>query len=122
MEVMVERAGDRVGDKVGGNQTQVPVIQTSNGDMTQFQQNTNKVLRNLNNSIVDIQTFQTQNTIIGEIKIANLIQTMFQAVAGDTWLLCNGQSCVDTAYSKLTGLNVVPTLTVGGFNTFIRVN
>lgn len=61
-------------------------------------------------------------TIVGEIKIANLNEEMFQSISGDNWFLNNGQACVDTTYSRLTGNNTVPTLTVGGINTFIRVN
>ncbi len=61
-------------------------------------------------------------TIVGEVKIANLTVEQFQAIAGTNWLLTNGQSCVDTAYSKLTGNNTVPTLTLGSVNNFIRVD
>lgn len=104
------------------NQVQISSITTEDDALNQVQQNINKVLRNLNNQIVSIQTFVSQSDILGEIKIANLTQPMFQGIAGNNWLLCNGQDCVDTDYSRLTGLNVVPTLTVGGFNTFIRVN
>jgi len=106
---------------VGGNQTQIPVIQSPD-PLPQIQQNTNKVLRNLSDNIDQLQMQMDETEIIGEIKIANLTQAMFQGIAGDNWLLCNGQSCVDTSYSRLTGLNVVPTLTVSGINTFIRVN
>lgn len=48
---MEEPAGARAEAKVAGNQVQVPVIQTSDPDKTQIQQNTNKVLRNLHNQI-----------------------------------------------------------------------
>lgn len=107
---------------MGANQRQIPVIQTSNGDITQIQQNTNKVLRNISDQADQLQIQLDETDIIGEIKIANLSEAIFQGIAGDAWLICNGQSCVDTAYSKLTGLNVVPTLVVGGINTFIKVD
>lgn len=104
------------------NQVQIPVIQADLEQIVQIQQNVNKVLRNINNQVVEVQNKVAQTEIIGEIKIANLTITQFQMVAGVDWYLCNGQSCVGTSYSQLTGNNVVPTLTVGGFNTFIRVN
>lgn len=107
---------------VSNNQTQLPLIQTDDATVTQLQQNANKVLRNLNNQIVDLETFMDQMTIVGEIKIANLTTAQFQSVAGTNWILSNGQSSVGTAYSLLTGNNTVPNLTVGGINTFIRVN
>lgn len=107
---------------MGANQTQVPVIQSQDQSITQLQQNANKVLRNINNQIVDLQTAINKMTIIGEIKIANLTVTQFQAIAGTNWLLCNGQSCVGTSYSQQTGNNTVPTLSLGSVNNFIRVN
>lgn len=119
---LVVTAGAKAEDKVGGNQRAIPVIQTDNKDLTQVQQNTNKVFRNISDQADQLQIEMDQTIIIGEIKIANLTQPMFQGIAGDEWLLCNGQSCVDTEYSRLTGLNVVPTFTVGGINTFIRIN
>jgi len=107
---------------VAGNQRQIPVIQTPNAEMTQFQQNTNKVLRNLSNQVDTIFMSLNEMTIIGEIKIANLTVEQFQKVAGTNWLLTNGQSCVDTEYSRLTGNNTVPTLSLGSVNNFIKVN
>ena len=104
------------------NQTQIPVIQSDNQDIVQLQQNTNKVLRNLNNQITELNTANLQMTIIGEIKIANLTQDQFQDFAGTNWLICNGQTCVGSDYSRLTGNNAVPTITVSGVNTFIRIN
>lgn len=104
------------------NQTQIPVIQTKDGTITQLQQNSNKVLRNLNNQIVSSQDFVNQMTIIGEIKIANLTVVQFQAITGTNWILCNGQSCVDTAYSRLTGNTTVPNISLGSVNNFIRIN
>lgn len=110
------------GVKVGGNQTQVPVIQTTTPDLTQIQQNNNKVLRNLNNQITDLQIILDEMTIVGEIKIANLTVTQFQSIAGTDWLLCDGQICVGTKYSQLTGNNTVPNISLGSVNNFIKVN
>lgn len=105
------------------NQTQIPVIQTKDANLTQIQQNTNKVFRNINNKLVEVEVSVSTSKIIGEIKIFNLTVAQLQdvSVAGD-WLLCNGQSCVDTKYSKLTGNNTVPNIALGSINTFIRVN
>lgn len=107
---------------MAANQRQIPVIQTENGTVTQLQQNSNKVLRNLSNNIDSIQTAIDEMTIVGEIKIANLSESQFQNIAGTNWLLANGQSCVDTNYSRLTGNKVVPTTSLTGINAFIRVN
>lgn len=104
------------------NQTQIPVIQSMEQTITQLQQNANKVLRNLNNQIEDLQNSLSEEMVIGEIKIANLTEVQFQATTGTNWLLCNGQSCVNTSYSSQTGNNIVPNFTVSGINTFIRVN
>lgn len=104
------------------NQRQIPVIQTDNGSVTQLQQNSNKVLRNLSNNIDSLQTSINEMTIIGEIKIANLSVSQFQDIAGTNWILTNGQSCVDTEYARLTGNKVVPTTSLTGINAFIRVN
>jgi len=109
-------------DKVGGNQVQVPVIQTPDQNVTLLQQNSNKVLRNLNNQINDLQVLVNETEIIGEIKIASLTLAQFQSVAGTGWILANGQSSVGTQYAKLTGNNTVPTITVAGATTFIKVN
>jgi len=106
---------------MAGNQTQVPVIQ-SDQNTTQLQQNTNKVLRNLNNQIVSLQDEMNQTVIIGEVKFASLSLSQFQAVAGNNWILANGQSAVDTEYARLTGNTTVPTVTLAGVNTFIRVD
>jgi hypothetical protein len=107
---------------VMANQVQIPVIQTPDANQVQLQQNANKVLRNINNQSVVLQGTLSSMIIVGQVTIANLTELQFQSIAGTNWLLNNGQSCVDTDYSRLTGNNVVPTLTVGGINTFIRVN
>ena len=106
---------------MAGNQTQVPVIQ-SDQNTTQLQQNTNKGLRNLNNQLVSLQDEMNQTVIIGEVKFASLSLSQFQAVAGNNWILANGQSAVDTEYARLTGNTTVPTVTLAGVNTFIRVD
>jgi hypothetical protein len=104
------------------NQVQIPVIQNQDGALTQLQQNTNKVLRNLNNQIVAAQISITQMTILGEIKLASLTLLQFQAIAGTDWILANGQSSVGTAYETLTGNKTVPTITIAGSTAFIKVN
>lgn len=104
------------------NQTQIPVIQTPDSNLTQLQQNSNKVLRNLNNQITEITVEINQMTIVGEVKIANLTVQQFQNTAGTNWFLCNGQSCVGTLYAQMTGNKVVPTISLGSLNNFIRVN
>lgn len=104
------------------NQTQIPVIQSQDPITTQLQQNSNKVLRNLNNQVISNTTFATQNTIVGEIKLATLTLQQFQAVAGTDWIEANGQSSVGTKYAQLTKNNTVPTITVTGTTAFIRVN
>lgn len=107
---------------MSANQRQIPVIQTQDMNVTQLQQNSNKVLRNLSNNVDLLQVDINQMTIIGEIKIANLTVQQFQGIAGTNWLLTNGQSSVGTKYALLTGNNVVPTATFGGINTYIRVD
>lgn len=104
------------------NQTQVPVIQVPDGSITQIQQNTNKVLRNLNNQIVSLQSSIDEMTIIGEVKLASLTLTQFQMISGTNWIAANGQSSVGTQYSQLTKNNNVPNVSVAGVNAFIKVN
>lgn len=107
---------------MSGNQRQIPVIQTADANITQLQQNSNKVLRNISNQAISIQNSIDEMTIIGEVKIANLTVAQFQSIAGTNWLLTNGQSCVDTAYARLTGNKTVPTISLGSLNNFIRVD
>lgn len=104
------------------NQVQVPVIQTSDSNITQLQQNSNKVFRNLNNQISENTDAINQMTIIGEIKFANITLTQFQTIAGTNWILANGQSSVGTLYAQLTGNKTVPNITVTGTTAFIKVN
>lgn len=104
------------------NQVQIPIIQSQNMNLTQTQQNSNKVLRNINNQVVDQKTSIEQMTIIGEVKFASLTLEQFQAVAGTTWILANGQSSIGTKYALETGNNTVPTVSVTGTTAFIRVN
>lgn len=115
-------AGVKAGVKVGGNQTQIPIIQTPDGNTTQIQQNSNKVLRNLNNQITSLQLDVNEMILIGEIKFANLTLSQFQKTAGTDWILANGQSSVGTQYALLTGNKVVPNISVTGTTAFIRVN
>jgi len=107
---------------MSANQTQIPVIQTSNADVTQLQQNSNKVLRNLNNQIVSIQTTVDQIQGIGDVILSGLNLTQFQAIHGSNWIEANGQSSVGTAYETLTSFKVVPTVSVGGVTAYIKVN
>lgn len=107
---------------MSGNQRAIPVIQSPDSTVTLLQQNSNKVLRNLSNQIDNLNTSQAQTVIIGEVKLASLTLTQFQAVAGTDWILANGQSSVGTSYAQLTGNKTVPTVTVTGVNSFIRVN
>jgi len=105
---------------------QIPVIQTGDKNIVQLQQNTNKVFSSLSSDISNLQDSMLKETIVGEIKLAALTVTEFQSVAGSNWLLCNGQSCVNTSYSGLTGQNTVPTIVapfgVAYVNAFIRVS
>lgn len=119
---MVELVGAKAEAKVGGNQVQVPVIQNIDSSTTQIQQNANKVLRNLNNQINTLQTQVSQMEILGEVKLANLTLAQFQNIAGKDWVLADGSSCVDTDYSRLTGNNTVPNISVTGTTAFIKVN
>ncbi len=107
---------------MAGNQRQIPVIQTPDNSVTQIQQNSNKVLRNLSNQVDDLNNSVNQTKIIGEVKFASLTLEQFQEIAGTNWILANGQSSVGTKYALLTGNNTVPTVTVTGTTTFIRVN
>lgn len=107
---------------VSAIQTQIPIIQNGDQALVQTQINTNKILRGISNQVFDNQDFVNQNTILGEIKLANLTLDQFQSIAGDDWILANGQECVNTSYSRLTGNNNVPTITFSGATAFIRVN
>ena len=106
----------------GLNQIQIPVIQTQDANLTVVQQNTNTVFRNIGVVLQDLTDFLSESLIVGEIKIANLTIEQFQSIAGTEWLLCNGQSCVNTTYSRLTGHNTVPNISLGSVNNFIKVN
>ena len=107
---------------MSGNQTQIPVIQSADTTTTQLQQNSNKVLRNLNNQITSLTTSVNQLQILGEIKLSPLTLSQFQTEAGSTWIAANGQSCIGTDYSNLTKNNTVPTITITGTNAYIKVN
>ena len=107
---------------MGANQRQVPVIQTADNNITQVQQNSNKVLRNLSNQVDGLTTAVDQMEIIGEIKLASLTLAQFQNIAGTNWISANGQGCIGTQYSNLTKNNTVPNISVTGTNAFIKVN
>ncbi len=105
------------------NQSQIPVLQHPDGVITQLQQNTNKGLKNFSNQTTAATNAIQSMTIVGEVKQAALSESQFQSVAGTNWLFCNGQSCVNTNYSRLTGNSFVPTITpAAGVNSFILVN
>jgi hypothetical protein len=104
------------------NQTQIPAVQTPDNAMNQVQQNVNKVFRNLNNQIVEVQDSLGNLTIIGEIKLSPLTLAEFQEQASNDWIAANGQSCVGTKYNTVSGNTTVPNISVSGTNAFIRVN
>jgi hypothetical protein len=106
----------------GANQVQIPIIQTDSKDLVQAQQNTNKVLRNINNQMVVVQDTVSQLGVLGEIRLSPLTLTQWQAEAGTNWIAANGQSSVGTEYASKFSLNTVPTISVTGTNAYIRVN
>jgi hypothetical protein len=107
---------------MSANQVQIPSIQVPDTAFNLNQQNINKVFKNIYGQVASAQAQINEMTIIGEVKIANLTVAQFQAIAGTNWLLCNGQSCVGTAYALLTSSNTVPNIALGSLNNFIRVN
>lgn len=106
---------------MSGNQTSIPYIQ-SQPDLNATQQNVNKVFKNLNNKIFSLQQSNDQLQILGEVKFSALTLSQFQDEAGSTWIAANGQSCVGTDYSILSGNKIVPNVSVAGVNAFIKVN
>lgn len=104
------------------NQTQIPVIQTQDQNMTQLQQNANKVLRNIYNQLTELEVLVLQNTVVGDVKLSSLSLSDFQDLSGTDWIEANGQSSVGTTYELVTGSKVVPTVTVSGVNSYIKVN
>lgn len=104
------------------NQTQIPVIQTSDATITQLQQNANKVLRNIYNQLEALEILVDQNTRIGDVQLSGLILSDFQSLAGDNWVEANGQSCVGTEYEFISGDSVVPTVSISGVTAYIKVN
>lgn len=107
---------------VSANQVQVPVIQTDTKDLVQVQQNTNKVLRNINNQLVLVQTSLIQLGVLGEIRLSPLTLAQFQELAGTNWIEANGQSSVGTEYASTYGINTVPNISITGATAYIRVN
>lgn len=104
------------------NPTQIPFVNTDDGNLNQIQQFVNRVFRNLTNKIDASEIALDQMTILGEVKLASLTLEQFQSIAGTDWVLANGQSSVGTKYALLTGNNTVPTVTVTGTTAFIKVN
>ena len=104
------------------NQTQIPYTQSPDGVLNLVQQYVNKVFRNINNQLNDVQASVAQMNILGEIKFSPLTLSQFQAQAGDTWIEANGQSCVGTKYASQYGLNTVPTVSVSGCTAYIKVD
>lgn len=107
---------------MAANQTQIPVIQNGDNTITQLQQNANKVLRNVYNQFTELEVAVLQNTRVGDVQLSALSLTDFQDLAGSEWIAANGQSSVGTTYEDITGNKVVPTVTVTGVNSFIKVN
>jgi hypothetical protein len=107
---------------MAANQVQIPVIQTQTQAITQIQQNTNKVLRNINNQATSLQTEVSQIQGLGDVIFSPLTLTQFQTIHGTSWIEANGQSSVSTAYETLTGNKTVPTITISGATAFIKVN
>ena len=97
------------------NQTEIPVIQHPDKTVVQLQQNTNKVFRNLNNQVTSLN-------ILGEVKFSAITLSQWQQVAGNEWIIANGQGCDGTKYAAAFGLNTVPNVSVSGVNAFIKVN
>lgn len=104
------------------NQVQVPVIQTSVNSLTQVQQNTNKVLRNINNQVVSIQNSLDTIQGLGDVIFSPLTLIQFQSIHSTDWIVANGQSAVGTAYETLTMNKTVPTITLSGATAYIKVN
>lgn len=122
-ELLVDSLAGVVGAAVAGaNQVQIPVIQTDSKDLVQAQQNTNKVLRNINNQMVVIQNAVAQLGVLGEIRLSPLTLIQWQAEVGTNWIAANGQSSVGSEYASKYSLNTVPIISITGTNAYIRVN
>lgn len=103
------------------NQVQIPIIQTGD-NVTQVQQNTNKVLRNIYNQVTSLISSTAQIQGIGDVILSPLNLIQFQNIHSDSWILANGQSSVGTKYQTLTGILTVPTISVAGTNAYIKVD
>jgi hypothetical protein len=115
-------AGAKAEVKVGGNQVNIPVIQTQVPSMTQVQQNINKVLNNIYGQVTTLQSSVSQIQGLGDVILSPLTLSQFQTIHGDDWIIANGQSSVGTSYETLTNNKTVPTVTVSGVTAFIKVN
>ncbi len=94
------------------NNVNVPKVQTSDRVITQLQQNIITGMNDMNSTLATatnaFQAALDASTIIGEEKAAYLTEAQFQAVAGPTWVLQDGRSCIGSAYASLTGQATVP--------------
>lgn len=104
------------------NQVNIPVIQTTMQPLTQIQQNINKVFNNIYGQLVSLAGNVSELQGLGDIIFSPLTLAQFQTIHGDGWILANGQSCVGTSYETLTGNKTVPTVTLSGATSYIRVN
>lgn len=107
---------------MSANQTQIPSVKTEMDSLNQVQQNVNKVFRNVDNKVTNLTTSVDQLEIIGEIKLSPLTLAQFQDQAGSAWIESNGQSSVGTSYAQLTGNKTVPSISISGTNSYIKVN
>lgn len=66
----------------------------------------------------ELRQWSALGPTIGEVKESYAGDSNFFAMNGNTWLKCNGQSCVGTKYEEITGATVVPNIA----NKYIKVN
>lgn len=104
------------------NQVNIPVIQTQGSDLTQVQQNINKVLNNIYGQLVTLAGNVSLIQSVGDVLFSPLGLSQFQDSHGEDWVVANGQSSVGTTYQSITGNNVVPTITLSGATAYIKVN
>lgn len=107
---------------IPSNPNQIPVIQSSSQELVQVQLNINRILRNLNNKIMNINDLITNGSNVGEVRFSSMNITQFQLSTSTDWVLADGQNCIGTKYANLTKNNTVPSISVSGVNAFIKVN
>lgn len=96
----------------------VPVSKVQTQDRT-----VNQLQDNIVTAVQAVSQQLNQITIIGEVKLSPLNLDQFQRQSGKNWVPCNGASCVNTTYSKITGNIVVPTIAdLTGSHYYIRIN